>query len=108
MEFLKGFFLSAGRTGESTLKSTAKSLGVKSMSAGKLGSSLIPAIQDIMIFICIISAIAVVCLSGFYVIISKKQEDRSQAMARIMWAIIGLIITSMGAGIIGYAIHLIK
>lgn len=91
-----------------SLSSTANSLGIQAANTNTLGQTILPAIQDFMVMICIIAAVGVICLVAFYLITAKRQEDRSEAMKRIMWVGIGLFIVGTASGIVGYIISLYK
>ncbi|EDT15768.1 pilin [Clostridium perfringens] len=102
--FIKANFLAS----DSNIGQISDDLGIKASSSSDIGSKILPAIKTLMMTISIIAAVGVVCLVGLYLVVARKQEQRTEAMQRIMWVGIGLFICAIASGLVGYVVGLIK
>lgn len=94
-------FLSGG------LGDTASQLGIKSANANDIGGKVLPAIKSVGTVVGLLVAVGMIAIISVVIMIAKKQEQRSDAMTRILYVCIGILFLGLGGAIVGFVVNLV-
>ncbi len=101
MKMLLCNFLSGG------LGDTASQLGIKGTNAGDLGGKVLPAIKSISTSVGLLVAVGALAAIAVTMIVSKRQDQRSESMTRVLWVCIGLLVLGLATAIVGFVSNLV-
>lgn len=93
-------FLSGG------MSSAASSMGISSNDGSSIGTSIIPSIVSLFQKIGIVVGVISLAIVAIIIMISRKNEQRTDAMTRILWIALGIFILSILTVIIGFFVGL--
>lgn len=97
----KPTFLTSG-----SINQAAQSLGISSNDGNAIGNHLVNSIVSLMQKGGLILALICLAVVAFVLMSSRKQEQRTEAMTRILYIAGGILIVSLLVGIVGYLVGL--
>lgn len=94
-------FLSGG------LGDTASQLGIQGSNANDIGGKVLPAIKSVSTVVGLLVAVGMIAIIAIIMMVSKRQEQRSEAMTRALYVCIGILLLGLGTAIVGFVSNLI-